>query len=129
MKRKIETTKNTPNPFGYNTSFGERAGVLVEEAQGLNKEELVETLDGETREAVESRKEGYRGDGIKASPGRPKSEDSELFVRMTFNVNKEQLRKLRYISWKEGGTTKDIVFSAFESFLADYEETRGKIEL
>lgn len=87
----------------------------------LSKEELVETLSPETREALQ--KEVQRRQYLKA--GRPpKGADTQTggYTRMTFLISPEKQERLRDIALREGLFIKEILARGIDLVIAEYEK-------
>lgn len=116
---KIKDEKTAKQLFGYSSSFGGVSSEIAKEEKGLSREELIDSVgDESTKTALLDKPQNKR-------TGRPRNEDSDLWQKMTFVVNKEQLSTLREIGHEERLQIKDILFAVLESFLSDYES--GKV--
>lgn len=61
--------------------------------------------------------------------GRPKNEDTDTNIRATFMVDKEQLKKLKYISLIDNRRQKDILKDALEHYIRNWESKKGDINI
>ena len=131
---KIKDEKTAKELFGKMSSFGIVPGSIAKEETGLSGDELIESVDDpETRELLrerkssqEERKSNEKGRGR----GRPKSQDSDLWQKMTFQVSKAQLARLKDIAYNDRLLVKDVLFEALERYFADYElETFEHVKL
>ena len=113
---------------GLNSLFGttptpaqqepERAASL--ERKTLNKQEVTETLDDETRELLRAQLERrMRLKGGRPPKGRGKEKD---YTRMTFIVSKEKQERLRQISERECLFLREILDEAIDLVLAKHEK-------
>lgn len=113
---------------GLNSLFGttptpaqqepERAASL--ERKTLNKQEVTETLDDETRELLRAQLERrMRLKGGRPPKGREKECD---YTRMTFIVSKEKQERLRQISERECLFLREILDEAIDLVLAKHEK-------
>lgn len=65
----------------------------------------------------------------KRNAGRPKNENSKEEVRATFVVEKELLRKIKFIAVADDCMLKDIINKAIRQFTTQWEFERGEINL
>lgn len=122
---KIKDEKTAKELFGKMSSFGIVSGSIAKEENGLSGDELIDSVDDpQTRELLrekkssrEERKSQEKGKGR----GRPKSQDSDLWQKMTFQVSKAQLARLKEIAYNDRLLVKDVLFEALERYFADYE--------
>ena len=114
---KIKDEKTARELFGKMSSFGIVQGVAKEE-KGLSRGALIESVESEeTRTLLQERKTAQE----RGKRGRPKSEDSELWQKMTFQVSKAQLAKLKEIAYQDRLLVKDVLFEALERYFVEYE--------
>lgn len=101
--------------------------VVAKEKDGLTPEELTnEIKDPVTRSLLEERRLRAMTEGRRKA-GRPKGDNSENEMRMTFVTDKVQLSKIREIAHKTGIFVKDILFEAFRMYLDKYEKENGEV--
>lgn len=124
---KIKDEKTAKEMFGYSPSFGTYdLSLVAEEKKDLSQDELIEEVsDKETKTALQERKKVRQQEGRKR--GRPRKEGSQEVTRMTFIVNKVQLEKIREIGYRETLFTKEILYSALQKYIADYERKNGEV--
>ncbi len=131
---KIKDEKTAKELFGIDSAFGIVSSSIAREEKGLSGDELIDSVDDpETRELLrekksssEERKSNEKGRGR----GRPKSEESDLWQKMTFQVSKAQLARLKEIAYNDRLLVKDVLFEALERYFADYElETFEHVKL
>lgn len=97
-----------------------------EEATPEEEEDLINSIeDEELREALHRKRMEKRGRPRKEALYRQK--ESELYVRTTFIMSREQLAKLREISFRETITMKDIITEIVGEAIKAYEKKNGKL--
>ena len=99
-------------PAGSETSSDEPQNLPVSEVT----DEMKESLEAKRRRNVGRPRKGESG-----------SKTSE--VRVTFIVDPEVVRKLKYISLVENNLLKDVISEALSSFIEVWESENGKIRL
>ena len=108
---------STPTPDG---------GLSLEEKQLSTKEEIEETLDKETREALQEERD--RRQYLKAGrPPKGSSPKSPEYVRMTFIISAEKQERLREIALRKGLFLKEVLDRGIDLVLEEYakEEEEG----
>lgn len=113
--------------FGNSSQTG---GLAPLESTPLNtKEEIEETLEDETKEALreEIRRRQYLKSG--RPPGSTKGTDrkSPETKPMTFRVSPEKQRKLREIALREGLFISELLERGIDLVISDYESKEGEV--
>lgn len=65
----------------------------------------------------------------KKSVGRPKKDNSKEETRATFVIEKDLLRKIKFIAVADDCLLKDIVNKSLETYIDKWEQERGEINL
>jgi len=106
---------------GLSGMFGNTSGLSPLEDKPLStKEEIEETLDEETREALrnELQRRQYLKAGRPPKGSTPKSTES---VRMTFLITPEKQDKLREISLQRGLFIREVLDRGIDLVIEKYE--------
>ena len=106
---------STPTPDG---------GLSLEEKQLSTKEEIEETLDKETREALQEERD--RRQYLKAGrpPGSKKGTEKKTpdSVRMTFLISPEKQERLREIALRRGLFIKEVLDRGIDLVIEEFEK-------
>lgn len=109
-------------------------GIMGEPNQEVVKSDnqLIEPADEpESSEVTEEMKESLEPQRYR-NVGRPKkgtTASKKEETRVTFIVDPELIRKLKYISLVESSLLKDIISEALTGYINEWEEENGKIKL
>lgn len=61
--------------------------------------------------------------------GRPKNPNAIPVIKSSYSINPETLKKLKYISLMEDKLLKDVTEEAYASYIQQWENKNGKINL
>lgn len=87
----------------------------------LSKEELLETFSPELKEKLEN--EIKRRKYLKAGrPPKGEEKQEKEFIRMTFLIKPDKQKKLREIALREGLFMRELLDSAIDVIIKEYEE-------
>ena len=96
------------------------------EDREVSREEIIETLSPETKEALQ--REVQRRQYLKAGrPPKGSTEKTGDYVRMTFLISPEKQTRLREIALREGKFIKEILDRGIDLVISEYEEKEGRI--